>query len=59
MKKNALLIIDPQNDFCNPGDTTESNKGSLYVDGAEKDMLRLANWIKQNKDTGKEHKSKS
>ncbi len=34
-----LLIIDPQVDFCDPG-------GSLYVDGAEKDMERLANLVK-------------
>jgi len=49
MKKNALLIIDPQNSFCNPGDANGNNKGSLYVDGAEKDMKRLANWLLQNK----------
>jgi nicotinamidase/pyrazinamidase len=49
MKKNALLIIDPQNSFCNPGDANGNNKGSLYVDGAEKDMQRLAKWIKNNK----------
>lgn len=30
-----LLVIDPQNDFCDPN-------GSLYVPGAEKDMERLA-----------------
>ncbi len=30
-----LLVIDPQNDFCDPG-------GSLYVPGAERDMDRLA-----------------
>lgn len=30
-----LLIIDPQNDFCNPN-------GSLYVPGADEDMKRLA-----------------
>ena len=34
-----LLIIDPQVDFCDPG-------GNLYVDGAEKDMERLANMVK-------------
>jgi len=33
-----LLIIDPQNDFCDP-------KGSLYVGGAEHDMSRLAKMI--------------
>ncbi len=50
MKKNALLIIDPQNDFCNPGDANGTGRGSLYVDGAEKDMERLADWIRTNKD---------
>lgn len=33
--KRHLLIIDPQNDFCDP-------KGSLYVPGADQDMDRLA-----------------
>lgn len=45
MKKNALLIIDPQNSFCNPGDANGKGRGSLYVDGAENDMKRLADWI--------------
>ncbi|MBN1926049.1 MAG: hypothetical protein JW798_09445 [Prolixibacteraceae bacterium] len=40
--KNALLIIDAQFDFCNP-------KGSLFVEGADADMKRLAAWIKTNK----------
>lgn len=48
MNKNALLIIDPQNDFCNPDKKTGKNKGSLYVPGADKDMKRLAKWIKNN-----------
>ena len=39
--KNALLIIDAQNDFCHPD-------GSLFVKGADKDMEKLANWIKKN-----------
>jgi nicotinamidase-related amidase len=34
-----LLVIDPQVDFCDPN-------GNLYVDGAEKDMERLANMVK-------------
>lgn len=38
MKKIHLLIIDPQNDFCDPA-------GSLYVQGAEHDMQRLAGLI--------------
>lgn len=33
-----LLIIDPQNDFCNPD-------GSLYVPNAEEDMVRLMDLI--------------
>ena len=36
-----LLLIDPQNDFCDP------DKGSLYVPGAEKDMERVAALIKR------------
>jgi nicotinamidase-related amidase len=35
MKNTHLLIIDPQNDFCDP-------LGSLYVPGAEKDMERVS-----------------
>ncbi len=31
-----LLIVDPQEDFCNP------HTGALYVPGAEQDMQRLA-----------------
>lgn len=31
-----LLLIDPQNDFCNP------NGGTLFVPGAESDMDRIA-----------------
>jgi nicotinamidase-related amidase len=34
----ALVIIDPQNDFCDRG-------GSLYVDGAEEDVARLSRHI--------------
>ncbi len=34
-----LLVIDPQVDFCDPN-------GNLYVDGAEKDMERLATMVK-------------
>ena len=34
-----LLIIDPQNDFCDP------NSGSLYVAGADKDTDRLATML--------------
>ena len=33
-----LVVIDPQNDFCDP-------KGALYVKGAEKDMDRLTKFV--------------
>ena len=33
-----LIIIDPQNDFCD-------SKGSLYVTGADQDSIRLATMI--------------
>jgi nicotinamidase/pyrazinamidase len=39
--KNAILIIDAQNDFCNP-------RGALFVPGADADMKRLSKWIKAN-----------
>jgi nicotinamidase-related amidase len=35
MHTEALVVIDPQNDFCDP-------KGSLYVDGAAADIARLS-----------------
>lgn len=35
-----LLIIDPQNDFCDPN-------GALYVPGANEDMNRLAHLVEQ------------
>jgi len=41
-RKNALLIIDAQNDFC-------VATGALSVPGADKDMNRLANFIDRNK----------
>jgi nicotinamidase-related amidase len=37
---NTLLIIDPQNDFCDP-------KGSLCVPGAADDCVRLTKMIKR------------
>lgn len=37
-----LVIIDPQNDFCDPN-------GSLFVSGANHDMTRLAGLIKRLK----------
>lgn len=39
MKNVHLLIIDPQNDFCDPS-------GALCVPGANGDMLRLSEFIK-------------
>lgn len=36
--KIHLLVIDPQNDFCDP-------KGALFVPGAEEDVKRLADLI--------------
>ena len=40
-KKVAVLIIDGQFDFCDP-------RGSLYVSGAEEDMVRVGNFITKN-----------
>lgn len=40
--KVVLLTIDPQMDFCSPS-------GSLYVNGAEKDMMRLSTMVKRIK----------
>jgi nicotinamidase/pyrazinamidase len=40
MKKIELLIVDPQNSFCDP-------KGELFVKGADKDMSRLAKFIRK------------
>ena len=39
-KKNALLIIDPQNDFCNPGDAQGNNVGALFVPGLAEAQVR-------------------
>ncbi len=41
MKKNALLIIDAQYDFCNPA-------GALFVPGSVEDNQRLAKFILNN-----------
>ena len=38
---DVLVIVDPQNDFCDCA-------GSLYVDGAEEDVVRLANHISRD-----------
>jgi nicotinamidase-related amidase len=40
--KVELLVIDPQNDFCDPA-------GSLYVPGADKDIERLADMVSRLK----------
>lgn len=39
MPRIEILLIDPQNDFCDPS-------GALYVKGAESDMHRLADLLK-------------
>lgn len=41
MEKIDLLIIDVQNDFCDP-------RGSLFVQGASEDSLNLAEFIRKN-----------
>jgi nicotinamidase-related amidase len=38
---HALVIIDPQNDFCD-------RRGSLYVEGAEDDIGRLARRVRED-----------
>ncbi len=38
-----FLIVDPQNDFCDPG-------GALYVPGAQEDSKRLADTIERLRD---------
>jgi len=42
-QKIDLVIIDPQNDFCNPN-------GSLFVPGAQEDVKRLAGLVGRLKD---------
>ncbi len=46
---NLLIIIDPQNDFCRPPDENGKGGGALYVPGAHDDMVRLAGWLRKNK----------
>ncbi|WP_300669022.1 hypothetical protein [Desulfoluna sp.] len=41
--KRILLIIDPQNSFCDPA-------GELFVEGASRDMERLTDFIEMNGD---------
>lgn len=46
MKNIHMLLIDPQQDFCNPD-------GSLFVPGADKDMEQAAKMMRRiNKKTG-------
>jgi nicotinamidase/pyrazinamidase len=40
-KGNLLLVIDAQNDFCQP-------TGALYVEGAEKDIKNLSRFIQNH-----------
>lgn len=40
MKRRELLIIDGQNDFCEP-------EGALYVNGADEDCRRLADFLRR------------
>lgn len=40
-EKRTLVIVDPQNDFCD-------HRGSLYVEGAYADVRRLADHIVRN-----------
>ncbi|OJF77729.1 MAG: hypothetical protein BKP49_01760 [Treponema sp. CETP13] len=41
MKRTEILIIDPQNDFCDPN-------GSLYIEGAVEDCKNIVNFINRN-----------
>lgn len=41
--KETLVIVDFQNDFCNP-------KGTLYVNGAEEAKANLIKYLEANKD---------
>jgi nicotinamidase-related amidase len=43
-----LLIIDPQVDFCRPGQNAQDPaRGALYVDNAENDMANVASLIEK------------
>lgn len=45
-KRIDLIIIDPQDDFCEAGTgANDPNRGSLYVDNAENDMIRGAQFV--------------
>jgi len=48
MSEKHLMIIDPQIDFCDPGNGEgDPNRGTLYVPGAEKDMEKMANFVRK------------
>ncbi len=41
-----MLIIDPQIDFCYPGEgDNDPQRGALYVDNAENDIQRISNLV--------------
>ena len=44
MEKRTLIIVDFQNDFCNP-------KGTLYVKGAEEAKANIIKYLEDNKDS--------
>ena len=55
MNRTHLLIIDPQNDFCDlpqewcpESPTSERTVPSLAVPGAHRDLLRLAGWVERS-----------
>lgn len=45
--KVDLVIIDGQNDFCNPVNPYTGKPAALYVDGADEDIKRLATFIRK------------
>jgi nicotinamidase-related amidase len=47
---NHLLIIDPQNDFCDLTTGIPEHQPSLPVPGADDDMQRLAIWLERHSD---------
>lgn len=47
----TLLIIDPQNDFCDIPNDSLGNIPSLPVPGAHEDMMRLSKYIDLNNDS--------
>lgn len=45
----TLLIIDPQNDFCDiPSELSMGNTPTLPVPGSHQDMVRLSSYIRSN-----------